>query len=106
MKHRLIAILVIVFVVVFAICFYFLKRNEDSIRNYSKFRLMAGEKEWINREITTTEKQKLRVLLQQSHIRHKDTLGTIYIYNEEFFGRKKPLFLTLTNAILDSTLKK
>ena len=106
MKQRLIAILVTVFVVVFAICFYFLKRNEDSIRNYSKFRLMAAEKEWINREITATEKQKLKAVLQQSQIRHKDTLGSIYIYNEEFFGREKPLFLTLTTAILDSTLKK
>ena len=106
MKQRLIAILVTVFVVVFAICFYFLKRNEDSIRNYSKFRLMAGEKEWINRDITVKEKEKLKAVLQQSRIRHKDTLGSIYIYNQEFFGRNQPLFLTLTTAILDSTLKK
>ena len=106
MKPRLIAILLIVFVVVFAICFYFLKKNEDSIRNYSKFRLMAAEKEWINRELTETEKQRLKILLQQSRIRHKDTLGAIYIYNDEFFNREKPLFLTLTAAILDSTSKK
>ena len=106
MRNRLLVILIVVFVIIFAICFYFLKKNEDSIRNYSKFRLMIGEKQFINRELTQLEKQKLKLALNQSQMRYKDTLGDIFIYNDEFFKSKKPLFMVLTARILDSTSNK
>jgi len=66
---------------------------------------MKSERIGIGRQLTYTEKNKLKVFLTSSKMRFKDTLGAIYIHNSEFFKISRPLFPTLTAFLLDSTIE-
>lgn len=102
MTRRIIFVLVFLFILVFSVCFYFYLKNKDSFRNYVEFHLMKTERIRLGRALTQPEKERLKLILNYSGVRYKDTLNAVYIYDEEFFRSRNPLFFTLSTLLLDT----
>lgn len=79
--------------------------NKGFFGSYKKFKkaLWGGEGFVIDeKNLTDVEKTKLKFLLGADRIVFKDTLGGIYIKNNEFYEDPAFLFSTYTTYLLDT----
>lgn len=83
------------------------KKEKTFFELYQEFKITNWATEKFvpqNRVLTNIEKKKLMILLNNDHIRYKDTLNKVFIKNDEFYDDPLLLFSSYTDFLLDTTL--